>query len=338
MADLTLFNLGMRDSFLRAMQVVADPAPYEGFTQIIDSKQRLENYPWMTPAPRLSRFLGKRRAGMISTVTYSVENKEFDATVDIRTRDAQDDLMEGWKIRMQSMAEEAKHPFRSKLVLSHLANGGTATCFDGSAFFSTSHTIGDAPATAPSSVFGGSGNALTFSAASADSRVETFIVLVKNGSYGLKPLLYQNRKAPELMTNFGTSDMSFSKVLRYWVDLEAAAAFGYWWDACRCVITNTPTFAELQTCIDGVFKQMYEFKLPKNNPQEPDEFVHEQRLFDAKNITIVCSTGLTRLFQHLLGEERIGINSQTGFTNNIYYRAAELCPTAMLNSGAVLLS
>lgn len=331
--DINLFTALMRSEFLRSMQATAKPAPYEEFTQEIPSTARLENYAWMTPAPGISKYLGKRRAAQLDQTKYTIPNVEYDGTLSVPTRDIEDDQVGGYKIRMGQLAEKAKKPFKSRLVLQNLADGKTNPCFDGSAFFASTHNVGSA-GTAPAGFTGG-GNLLAFTSAnSADAVVHRFAILVNKGSEGLPPLLYQNRKEAQLETDAGTPQSKKAKKADYWIDLEAAAGYGYWWDAILCEITNTPSLIDLFACIDACRRMFRTFQLPKALPTDPVERVHEQTQFNAENATIVTSTGLEQLFGHALNEDRVGVSvagSTAGITSNIYYKSFGLVTTGYLD-------
>ena len=328
--DINLFTAAMRTEFLRSSQAVAEPAPVDKIITTVPSTARIENYSWMTPAPGISRYVGRRRKAQLDAIKYTVENREYDGTLTVPIRDIEDDQVGGYKIRMADLTKKAGAPFRSQLVLSHLANGGTATCFDGSAFFATSHTIGSA-GSAPYG-FGGGGNALTYDAASNDGVTHRLIMLYHGGD--LKPLMFQNRKPAQFNTDAGTPASIKAKEADYWIDLEAAAAFGYWWDAVRVTITDTPTLTELFAIIDGCRQCFRRFQLPKALDTDPNEYPHEQTQFGADNTTIVCSTGLEQLLNHALNEDRVGVSvagSTGGITSNIYYKKFGLIATNRLD-------
>jgi phage major head subunit gpT-like protein len=329
--QIDIFTAAMRSEFLKTMLAAATPAPYENFTTEIPSSARIENYAWMTPSPGIQRYLNRRRLAQLDQVKYTVENLEYDGSFSVKTRDIEDDIVGGYKLRMNDLTVKAKKPFVSRLVLTALAAGGTNICFDGSNFFGTTHTLGTAAA-APLSFTGG-GNDLAFTSSnSSDGIVHTFCMLIHNGA--VKPLVYQNRKPAKFMTDAGTPQSEKAKKADYWIDLEAAPAYGYWWDAIRVKITNTPSLLDIFTCIDACRMTFRRFKLPKALLTDPDERVHEQTELRPDTTTIVCSTGLEQLFNHALFEDRVGVSvagSTAGITSNIYYRGMSLVVSGFLD-------
>lgn len=329
--DIGIFTAAMRTEFARSMQAVAEPAPVDNIVTVVPSTARIENYAWMTPAPGIAQYLGHRRKLQMGGIRYSVENLEYDGTLTVSLRDVEDDQVGGYKMRMKDLAEKAKKPFMSRLIMQTVGAGKVNTHFDGTAFFATSHTYGGAGA-APTGFTGG-GNLLAFDPAATDAVTHRFVLCVHSGV--LKPFLYQNRKAPKFNTDAGTPQALKAKQADYWIDLEAAGAYGYWWDAIMVELSDTPTLTELFTCTDGARRQMRTFTLPRALASDPPEYVHEQTVFSPANSTIICSPGLEQLFRHLLNEERIGVSvagSTSGLTNNIYYNLANLITTNWLET------
>src|SRR5262249_7778937 len=130
----------MRTEFQVAYQAVADPPPWEKFTQRIPSTARFEHYTWMTPSPGLARYAGHRRFGKIDAGKYSVESTEFDVAFQVPTRDIEDDQTGGYLLKPRELADRARN-FPGRWVLKHLAAGTSRTCFDGSNFFADSHNL-----------------------------------------------------------------------------------------------------------------------------------------------------------------------------------------------------
>lgn len=321
MADINILTAAMKVQFLNSMQAVGKPAPIEAIVTEVPSTARIENYAWMTPAPGISRYKGYRRLAKMSSIKYTVENLEYDGSFTVPLRDVEDDQVGGYKRRMKDLVEKSKAPFRTRLLLQFLNNGASNTCFDGSNFFNTTHNIGGYPTT--NAVLTGGGNKYTVNAAaSADATTHNVYLLVRNEM--LCPLIYQNRKPPKFGTDAGTPASEKAKKADYWIDLEAAAAHGYWWDAIKLTITGTPTILELITYLDNMHQQMSQFSLPVSLATDPLEYVHEQLVWSPETITVATSIGLQTLMNRVLNESYYGISvagSTSGVTpNNLYFK------------------
>jgi phage major head subunit gpT-like protein len=323
----------MRTEFLNAMQAIPDKEPaWQKFSEVIPSTARIENYAWMTPAPGISRYQGHRRFAQLDQIKYTVENVEFDGSISVANRDVEDDQIGGYKKRFQDLGQKARI-FPGIQIQKGIVGGKTTPCFDGTNFFASAHTFGTGSA-APTG-FGGGLNFLTFTSSNtSDAIVHRFCIVLNNGSLGLKPFLWQNRKGPELDTDAGTPANRKAKRTDYWVDLEGANGYGYWWDALLVEITNTPSLLDIFTCIDAAIKQFYTFQLPIALPTDPVLYVHTDLEFEPNVATIICSTGLYPLLRHALKEDRVGVSvagSTAGITSNIYYNLFGLMASGYMN-------
>jgi phage major head subunit gpT-like protein len=318
--DINVFTAAMRTEFLNAYEQVdpATPAPYEAFTAIIPSTARIENYAWLSPVPGIQQYKGHRRLGNIDAIKYTVTNLEFDASFEVLNRDVEDDQVGGYMMKPKDLARKAKL-YPGRLALKTLAAGETTLCFDGTNFFATAHNIGSAPA---------NGNLLTFDGAANDGATHKAILLIHDGP--IKPLVYQDRKKAEFNTDAGTPGSKFSKKSRYWTDLEGAGAFGFWWDAIKVNITDTPTIPEAQTILANMANQLRGFKLPKATPSDDDERPHEQLVFGRDNATLVVSSQLGEIFRTVLNAENIVASAGGGIATNIYRGFANLVVTGFL--------
>lgn len=322
----------MRREFLASIEAIAKPLPIEQFTTVIPSTARIENYAWMTPTPGISRYVGHRRYGEIDQIKYQLVNEEFDGGLTVLNRDIEDDQIGGYKVRMRDLSEKAR-VFPQRLVPQVASLGKSTLCFDGTNFFAAAHNIGTYNTTTFSGWTATAGNYLQYTSSnSSDGIVHRFIMFVHNGA--LKPMIYQNRKAPALGTNSGSPPALEAKRTNYWVDLEGQAGFGYWWDAILVECTNSPSLADIFVMLDGTVRQFRSFGLPTGLPTDPVEYVHEQLVFNSEVITLLCSTGIERLLWHALYEDRVGasvVAANAGITWNIYRGMGNLLTTVYLN-------
>jgi phage major head subunit gpT-like protein len=331
--DINLFTTMMRSEFLKSMQAVPKKEPrWKEFTTVVPSTARTENYAWMTPSPGISRYVGHRRYAQLDQIKYTVPNLEFDGSISVSLRDVEDDQIGGYPLRFQELGQKA-NAFPGRWVMQTLNNGASTTCFDGSSFFATSHNQGTGNSTLPTN-FGGGVNALTYTAqGSSDATTHKAVFMIHDGA--IKPLGYQNRKAPALGTNSGETRSREAKQVNYWCDLEGNAFFGYWWDAIQVTITNTPNLTDIFTVIDVVIRQFYGFTLPASLPTDPSLYVHQDKEFTSEIATVACSLGIARLLTHAVTEDRIGVSvsgSTAGFTSNIFKGSFAVQPSGYLGT------
>lgn len=314
---IQIFTAAMRTEFLKAYDQAREGGgfvPVESFTSMISSTSRIEEYPWMSPPPRLAPYVGRRRYNTVDESKYRVENKEYDAALQIRVRDIEDDQVGGYGAKFQDMARDVVM-FPNREIIKLMKNGASRTCFDGSNFFANSHTIGTGD------------NLLTQTNSEVDGTSHRVIALIKTG--GIKPMIWQNRKDKGLQSNIGSWGEKEEKVQKWVYDYEGAPGFGFWWDAISVTITNTPTLSEVKSLVRDIEKQFRTFKFEKAEAGEDDIYVHDQVVFNSSTITYAVSTELESLFKEILTNK--DINFGGGASQNIYVGHGDLLVSPYLN-------
>lgn len=304
------------------------------FVTWLPSTARVETHLWMTPSPGISEYTGRRRLAKLDQIKLFVENKEFDGGISVATRDVEDDLVGGYNIRFQELGAKAAR-FPERWIYQKLAQGSSMPSIDGTNFFATSHNWGNSTLTPPAP-FTGSWNNLTYtSAASADGATAKSVFMITDDTSYIRPMLYQDRKPPRLITNAGDKESQFRKQVDYACELEAEAFPGWWWSAIIVNWVNTPNLQDVFVVIDQVVKMFLQYQLPAALPSDPPMFVHQGLdLAPGKPIgTVVVSPLLSQLFMHALYEDRVGVSvvgSTSGLTWNVYKGRFGLITTAYM--------
>lgn len=295
-SKVSIFTNAMRSEFINAYETVADPAPFEKFTQIIPSDARIEHYAWMSPSPGMAQWRGHRRFGKINSIRYSVENKEFDSSFSVLLRDIEDEKVGGYKLKAAELSDRAK-AFPGRWALKGVGTAGqTGTaCFDGSNFYADSHNLGSGD------------NNLTFDGGGNDGVSHRLYAFHTGGR--LKPILWQNRKPPKFMTDAGSDASSKRKQVDYWIDMEGEMAFGYWWDSVYVAITDTPTITEMHTIFANIENAFRGFTLPKALTSDDGEYPHEQTQFSSKNLCLVGTPKLGPILRQALNSEWVPVGT-----------------------------
>lgn len=315
---VTIFTAAMRSEFLQAYDALRTGikiTPWTGFVQRIASTARIEQYPWMSPPPRLKRWLGKRNYTEADFSKYKVENLEYSAEMKVKLRDIEDEQVGGFGSQMQAMATDvADFPGREAIKL--LRDNGA--CFDGTNFFADSHTVGTGD------------NNLTFDAASNDAVTHTVVSLLKGGP--LKPIIFQDRKDKGLKDNGNTPQSEEEKNVKLWYDFEGAAAFGFWWLGVKTTITDTPTVNEFETVLKNIELAFRGFKLDKADPAEDDWFPNEQLVFSTESIVHIVNPSIENIARTVLTVESLQAGTAGGTKTNIYRGHGELLVSAVLGA------
>lgn len=163
------FNKG-RAAAKTLWQMVADEIP---------SRTDTNNYPFEGSFPRLREWKGSRFVKNIRTYFYSLQNVEFEATVEVPRKHIINDQYGVFRPKMQMMgASAAMHP--DELVFGAAAAGATGLCYDDQPFFNGSHPlIVDGVASTTSNY---------------DSTAVTNLWMLLDCSKPMKPFIYQQRE------------------------------------------------------------------------------------------------------------------------------------------------
>jgi phage major head subunit gpT-like protein len=199
------FNVGLAGAESQ-WRVVATEVP---------SNAASNQYDWLGELPQMREWIGDRVVKNVSQFSYTIRNKDFESTIAVKRNDVEDNQLGMYNTLAQELGRVAgEHP--DELVFKLLASGFNTLCYDGQNFFDTDHPVTNADGTV-SSVSNYGGGALAPWFLIDDSRV-------------LKPIIYQNRKAPNLVSKTDETDdnVFLRKEYLYGVDVRRNVGFGLW--------------------------------------------------------------------------------------------------------------
>lgn len=105
------------------------------------SDQDHEDYKWIGQSPVMREWVGGRHAKGFTTNGISIENKHFEATIDIPVKHLRRDKTGQIQARIGELATRTNSHWA--LLLSDLiSNGETTNCYDGKPFFAANHKEG----------------------------------------------------------------------------------------------------------------------------------------------------------------------------------------------------
>lgn len=121
---------------------------YEGATPFwtrvatrIPSTTRVQNYPMHAKIAKLRRWTGARQVQNAKAYSYSLTNEKYELTLGIPVEDFEDDQLGVYDATIRDMGEQARL-WPDDLVAAAILAGTTETGYDGTAFFSDSHSLG----------------------------------------------------------------------------------------------------------------------------------------------------------------------------------------------------
>ena len=133
-------------SFFKTLTAAAGLEWVTAISMLFGSDQKSEEYAWLGETPTLREWIGSRSAKELREFGITIENLLFEATLSVNV----DDLERANRQRQVTIriAEMARRTIThwAQLLSALILAGETAPCYDGASFFSTTHTVGDAPA------------------------------------------------------------------------------------------------------------------------------------------------------------------------------------------------
>jgi len=200
----------------------SEAAPqFSKIASVIKSTTASNTYGWLGKFPSLSAWVGDRTIKSMKAHGYTITNEDYESTVGVDRNDIEDDNLGIYAPIFSEMGRAAAiHP--DEMVFPLLTAGFTTDCYDGQFFFDTDHPI--------NSEVDGSG----VDASVANVEIDVGYVgepwFLLDTSKSLKPIIFQQRKMPALISMTKTDDEAvfMSKQFRYGVDCRDAAGFGFW--------------------------------------------------------------------------------------------------------------
>jgi len=131
----------IRADFVKALGQAESPEEVMPLIMKVASKSNKEKYGWLGNVPQLKEWLDERQLNGVADYDYEIPNKDYEATIQVDRNAVEDDQLGAIKMRISDLAVRAKqHP--RKLLIELIEAGTTDLCYDGQAFFSTSHVDG----------------------------------------------------------------------------------------------------------------------------------------------------------------------------------------------------
>lgn len=138
-----LLEDGLKTVFFEALD--ATVGDYERIATIVPSESDQENYAWLGAVPAMREFTDERMPLGLLEHDYSIRNKTWESSIAIERAAIEDDKLGQIKLRVMSLAREAKRHM-DELVFGLLRTGFATKCYDGQYFFDTDHAEGDSGA------------------------------------------------------------------------------------------------------------------------------------------------------------------------------------------------
>jgi phage major head subunit gpT-like protein len=319
--DVSAFSALARAEFQnQLMGAYARPYPAD-IDALVDewpSKVAVETYPFMTNIPRLRVFKRDSPAVQLVADKWTVANITYrQGPVVVQKESLDDDQVGGYLKAIAAMPMGAQKDIKYK-ILSTLAGGTTNTCFDGTAMFADSHTIGTGD------------NLMTVDNASNDGITHKIIATITDGP--AKPVLFQNREPLKHLQDNGTPAALEARENRYWADTRFGVACAAWFSSVHMTLTDTPTLPELTSIILSMFNRLRTFTLPKGADVDDALYFHEGWTPASNNCTLLCNLQLATLLETIRDSALIASGTSGGVVTNYLQGKFTVIPTSALGA------
>ncbi|TCP43359.1 Mu-like prophage major head subunit gpT family protein [Rhodovulum marinum] len=241
-SNLSSLYTGFNAAFKGAFQ--AAEVHWPEIAMKVPSSTREEVYGWMGSFGVIREWIGPRHVNSLSAHSFTITNRDFEATVAVHRNDILDDRYGVFKPVFEEMGYNARlHP--EELVMGLLADGFTAECYDGQPFFDTEHPVTKADGTTElvSNMADGSGPAW----------------YLLDTSRAVRPLIFQEREPYtfESKTDLSDDNVFMNNEFLYGVRARANVGFGLWQLAYGCKVDlDTAAYAAARAA-------MMNFKSPE---------------------------------------------------------------------------
>lgn len=210
-ANLQLLRVGFNTEYQNAFDAV--PKMKDKVAKTVRSSTASNTYGWLKGLTGLREWVGPRVIDNLSEASYQILNKHFEKTVAVSRNMIEDDNLGMYSDGFSMMGDGAAR-LPEELVWALLRDGFSTNCWDGQFFFDTDHPVLLADGT-------------TGTYANTDGGAGTpWFLMCTNRP--LKPIIYQERKAPVFTAKDRESDDNVFErnEFVYGVDMRCNVGYG----------------------------------------------------------------------------------------------------------------
>lgn len=142
MSAIGLSSRAIIGEFYRTLEQDEGTRWYPRLSMPFTSDQEGETYKWLGMSPAMREWIGGRHAKGFRENGITIQNKHFEATMEVLVREMRRDKTGQVMVRIQEMADRANAHWAS-LLSTLIVNGPTTVCYDGQFFFDDDHVEGD---------------------------------------------------------------------------------------------------------------------------------------------------------------------------------------------------
>lgn len=137
--NLRTVFIGLKSTFQNAFNQT--PTDWQQVAMVVPSSTKEENYAWLSRFPKMREWLGEKVVKQLEGHSYTIRNKDWEATIEVDRNDLEDDTMLGYAQQAQGAGQSAAE-LPADIIGRLMSLGFTSVCYDGQYFFDTDHPVG----------------------------------------------------------------------------------------------------------------------------------------------------------------------------------------------------
>jgi phage major head subunit gpT-like protein len=141
MGAQTLSSRAIIGEFYRKLAQSEGAGWINPISMLFNSDQGGEEYVWLGQTPAMKEWVGGRLAKGFTENGFTLKNKHYEATLEVRVPDLRRDKTGQVMVRIQELAQRTNSHWAS-LLSALIVNGASNVCYDGQFFFDTDHEEG----------------------------------------------------------------------------------------------------------------------------------------------------------------------------------------------------
>jgi phage major head subunit gpT-like protein len=220
--NLSVLTTGVRTAFRDALLTSKAKVDWTKVASDLPSSTETETYPWQSLFPQMREFVGDRQLKSMTEHSYSLKNKEWESSIEMRLQKIKDDQYNMLTPSAASAGDAAARFIDRRLFEDVLGTAfTTGLADDGVSFFSAAHKSK-----------GTQSNYVQLQG--GDEPVEPWFLL--DCSRPIRPFFWQNRQEPEVeFIGQPQSEPRFRRRSVAWtVEMVGEVGFGLWQLAVGC--------------------------------------------------------------------------------------------------------
>ena len=119
------------------------PSDWQKVAMVVPSTGSQNDYSWLSRFPKMREWIGEKVIKSLAAFNYTIQNKDWEATVEVDRNDIEDDQLLGYAQQAQAAGQSAAE-LPADIVFALLSDGFKNLCYDGQFFFDSDHPVNGA--------------------------------------------------------------------------------------------------------------------------------------------------------------------------------------------------